>query len=242
MTSPEKKNKLFFKKEIKPITMRYFLLGIVGVFNFESGFLLTISSFLKKPKEAFEGFLGRDRYRYANPFRLAFIITAIAAFLSFQLNVFGEMNEGFDEITKGLNDATSSNEIQDAEVESALLYQFFKDYINVFLLGSVPVLSFFSFLFYRKRGYNYAQHLVLNTFIFAIITFIYIALIFFILIANWVFLLYLILSLAYTIYAYMSVLKGSVLRALACQLISYFVYSIIVVMAAGVFVGIKLAM
>ena len=240
LMSSEKPKKLFYKKEIKPITMRYLLLGIVGVFNIESGFTYTIYSFLKKPGKAFVNFLGKDRYRFANPFRLAFIITAIATFLTFQLNVYGELNEGFDDFQEGYNSAASTNQFQEIKNDSAIINQFFKDYSNIFLLISIPVLAIFSFLFYRKRGYNYAEHLVLNTFIYSITTLFYIILIFFISLADWVNFLYLILSVSYTIYAYMSVLKGSVFRALLCQLVSYFVYLIFVIFISGVIFAIKL--
>jgi hypothetical protein len=38
----------------------------------------------------------------------------------------------------------------------------FQQYLNLFLFALIPVFSFFSWLFFRSKKYNYAENLVLQ--------------------------------------------------------------------------------
>ena len=49
---------------------------------------------------------------------------------------------------------------------SSNIYFFYK-YFNLVLFLSVPVSALFSWMFFRKSGYNYAENLIFNTFIAA---------------------------------------------------------------------------
>ena len=223
----EKEEIIVIEKKVRKITVKNLFKNVLDSLDLEKGLLFSVYSFVRHPGKAFHGYLHQDRFKHANPFKLALFATAIVVFLSLQFGL-------VENISKGFAESSGSEKLSQGE-EAQIFTSLLKDYYNVFLLASVPILALTSFLFYKGIGYNYAEHLVLNTFLYTIITLLYIPLIF--LTPFWSTAVYLLLSLSYQIWCYKSCFGKSVFRAFATALLGYFIYIIIAILFGGIIVG-----
>ena len=48
--------------------------------------------------------------------------------------------------------------------------EYIKKYLSFVILLNVPFISFFSWIFYRKKKYNYAEHLVINAYGYSLVS------------------------------------------------------------------------
>lgn len=167
------------------ITFRHFIAEIFAVLNFEKGIFFTLRELLIRPKQYIEDYLYHDRRKKAHPLRFLFLSAALATFLSLNffltsdhwvlrptINDDGSVNigpalRGFEEDQQ--EDALAL--IEDPEKREVIdnllteLSTSFKRSLNGLFLLIVPIQAFFTWLFFRKRRYNFAEHLVANAFI-----------------------------------------------------------------------------
>jgi hypothetical protein len=209
------------RHKIKRLNVHFLLDGIAGWFSLEKGFFITVWDFVVKPRRAFEGYLGEERIKYSSPLRLVILITAIAVFVTLHSGSFDRTDAMFEEISQTEN----------ADNEAALVAQgiseLYRKYFNIFLMLSIPMTTTISWLIYRKVGYNWTEHLALNSFIFAVSSIIYCIVIY---PSAWweeAGLVYLILGTGYQVWAYRIILRKSTFRALLTVILSYGLFAII---------------
>lgn len=137
---------------IKRITFRNFISSVFDAFNISRGGVYSIKMLLKNPGQLARDYLGASRYRITEPFKMLIISTAIALLLFNAIHTF----EGYlDESIKVSETHTDAKE--------KIIRQFIA-YFNLILWTYIPVVGIFSFLFNRKKGFNYAENLVFQTF------------------------------------------------------------------------------
>ena len=169
------------------ITFKSLMASVLSVLNFEKGILFTIRELILRPKSAIEEYLKHDRRKLVNPVRFLFFSTAIATLLT--LNVFSGQyfSNSFE---KGVNSTkrveVPVNGIADLNVEAVVpdslasaekemklrkAREAMEEFGEVFAKSNDKftfILLFFfaytSFLLFRKQGYNFSEHLVINTF------------------------------------------------------------------------------
>lgn len=144
---------------VKRITLSRIFSSIFEAFSLDRGGFFTVKALIANPGKAIGEYLGENRFYYTPPFRVLVITTALALYLI-------SLSSGADEMSKnfisGIDDPTKLQIIQDK------IFGFFSSYANFVLWTFIPIAALFSFLFNRKRGYNYAEHLVFQTYLFCV--------------------------------------------------------------------------
>jgi len=220
------------KKLIEKITVKKLLWDIVHLFDVDRGVILTLRSIAIHPGETFERYLGKDRFVLTNPFRLVAILTAIATLLATQFEFMQQFMEGLanELYSEELTADPSALQYQDK------IYSILYEYFNVVTFLCLPLMAFCTKGFYQKKGFNYGEHLVINAYVLAFTTLLFIAsglLFLFTSWASWIY-FYTVTSLGFQVYAYVNSLADSVIggtiKTLIVILIQYALF--IVVFAA----------
>ncbi|HJY64042.1 MAG TPA: GNAT family N-acetyltransferase [Ignavibacteria bacterium] len=145
------------KKSTGRYTIRHILNDFFHSFtHIDSGILYLIKEQLLRPGIVVKEYIAGKRKKYFSPFQYMILGAAIVTFFTVNLDLgtglFGELS------VKGDN----------ADVVIRNLTAFIYRYINIILMLTVPLIAVYSRLLFRKSGYNYAEHLVLNTFVSAL--------------------------------------------------------------------------
>lgn len=169
------------------ISLKSILTEIFSVLNFERGILYSLREITLRPRMFVGSYMEGERQKSVNPYRFLFLTTALVVFLSLNFvfisdrfevqattNENGNVNISFGPTTE---DSVPLKEMVDglenkSEQESLLsfldrLSSFFNSWLNSLFLLLVPIQAFFSYLFFRKRNWNYAEHFTANAFFFA---------------------------------------------------------------------------
>lgn len=132
-------------------------------FNLEKGIPFTFISLLRKPLETIDEYLNYDRRKYSNPIKyLLFAVAMYTLIISFNSNF-----KTFIENTNKTNAKTYKPLEEKLNIEIAKPYEqgqkAYFSYQNIFILISLPLLGFVTYLFSREK-YNYAENLVIIAF------------------------------------------------------------------------------
>lgn len=151
------------------ITIRHLINDLLLIANLEKGFGYTVKQLLLRPHRAVQEYLEVNRRRMMKPFPMLVLLVTIAAFLSLRLLPLGEpLWQDFKE-DGGVNLLPPA--LQEAFHMLTIAMQ---KYFNIVFVLSLPGQAVGSFLLFRKSGYIFAEHLVINTYLFCIQTFLYI--------------------------------------------------------------------
>jgi hypothetical protein len=119
-----------------------------GVLHLDKGILYTLKNLILQPGYAAAGFIKGKRVVHYNIFALFIIVIAVKTIIDAQFSP-GEVFNSF-ESNKKASDET--------------LNEIIKHYYKLFYLLSVPLLSLFSYIFFRQIKYNFIEHIVFNCF------------------------------------------------------------------------------
>ncbi|MDX1941819.1 MAG: DUF3667 domain-containing protein [Saprospiraceae bacterium] len=212
---------------VKRITLRGISEEIFAQVNLEKGLGYTIWQLIVAPGSAIRAYLFEDRSRMMRPLSLVLLVTAIATFISMRYL---------------LNEAHLEAELQKSNLPAplipvmALFLKLSRQYFNLMLLSGLPAISFGTYLIFRDRGLNYAEHLVINTYIFATQTILYLPLLPFLnKIPEIGFFIY-IISIGYTFYAIMRVFQIRFMEALWRLIVAYFIAQVIQMIFLGILI------
>lgn len=118
----------------------------------DKGIFFTCGQLFTRPGNAIREYINGKRVRYFEPLSLLLSLAALYGFLYhyFNINLFSDLS-------------VSDSELQKIDLKSI------NEWIaNHFALATgllIPLYSLGSFIAFRKQGYNYAEHLTLNTFL-----------------------------------------------------------------------------
>ncbi|WP_420316294.1 DUF3667 domain-containing protein [Ekhidna sp.] len=152
------------KRIIKRITIKQAVADFLNAFNVERGLVYTIKLLFLNPGKLIRNYLEEGRFKIVNAFRLLIITTALSLIV---LYVSG-LDIMISEFTRGFNEGMTEKEFS-----SQSFQQLFSDYYNLFLWISIPCYGLVTFLLFRKSSYNYAEHIVANSFYVSGINIIY---------------------------------------------------------------------
>jgi hypothetical protein len=122
-----------------------------SVVNVNQGFVFTVKSLLVRPGKAIREYIQGHRIVYYPPYKYLLLIGAVAAFFSTRYNFFSAQP------ASGILGKDA-----DALLNSFWLYA--DTYTTLINIVTIPVFALFSWLF-RSKSYNYAENIVLNTYI-----------------------------------------------------------------------------
>jgi hypothetical protein len=137
------------KSSTHRITFRKFIEHdlIHGVFHVDRGILYSLKGLLWRPGFLARNYIAGQRVKQYNIFTLFIIVVAVKVFVDDRI--------GHDVVFRSVDQsefAASANRL-------------FDYYFKVIFLLTIPVVSLLTYIFYRKLGYYYIEHIVLNCYL-----------------------------------------------------------------------------
>lgn len=131
-------------------------------FSWDNNFWRTFFDLFKNPKDVLEAYISGARKKYFQPFSYIILFATIAVFFYkfFPIENIGDFSEGF---TKGYNSTNSSAKVPKFDMKSYL--ETVMGYYNFIILAFIPVYALTSYIIYIKKGHNFFEHLVFNSYI-----------------------------------------------------------------------------
>lgn len=130
-------------------------------FNLDNTFLNTIWHMIIKPENVCGGYISGLRKKYLNPVSMLAISLTLSGFVLFLMKKIAWTSIDFSKISYA---QTSSGGVGTEKIMSATM-----EYSSLLFLFYIPVLAFASYLFFNKKQYNFAEHVV--TSIYSLTTF-----------------------------------------------------------------------
>ncbi|GGD28633.1 DUF3667 domain-containing protein [Hyunsoonleella pacifica] len=130
-------------------------------FNLDNTFLKTISHMITKPEEVCGGYISGLRKKYLNPVSMLAISLTSSGFILFLMKKIAWENIDFSKVSYA---QTSSGGAGTEKIMASTM-----EYSSLLFLFYIPVLAFASYVFFNKKNYNLAEHIV--TAIYALTTF-----------------------------------------------------------------------
>lgn len=127
--------------------------AIFSVVKVNRGFLFTARELTLRPGKAIRQFLAGQRVTYYAPHKYLFFIGAVTSFLTSRYHSFSQ--------EYGAVNAFGG----DTHSFFKAFFAYADAYATLINIVTIPVFALFSWLLFRRSGYNYAEHLVLNTYI-----------------------------------------------------------------------------
>lgn len=141
------------------LTLRsIFRMFMTQLTNVEKGLFYTIMMLFRAPETVIQNYLAGATNKYYNPFRFILILTTVSTLL---LVLSGGFDNNTTELQNYLPGGTTPNQQAFQQKAQALS----RKYTSFFLLAMVPFAAFCARIFWRKRTYNYAEHLTAIAFI-----------------------------------------------------------------------------
>lgn len=125
------------------------------VLHMNKGFLYSIKKILRGPGKTAREFVEGNRVNHYKPILLVFVVAGISAFLT---NTFIHP----DEIMARFYESQQLPEIH--KKINIVMYSFIFKYYAIIMLGSVPFMAFFTWLAFKKWGYNYYENVVITAY------------------------------------------------------------------------------
>ncbi|MGB3468959.1 MAG: DUF3667 domain-containing protein [Cyclobacteriaceae bacterium] len=149
-------------RKIERITLVKLLKDLSEIFNLERGIFFLVKELILRPGVTIRSYLYENRYTYFHPIRLLLITTALNFFIFWLVDGVENLSQTVDispPTGTGLDDAAGMKLYQ------TVFADIFNDYFNMMIWLFIPVVSLFSYWLFKKSGYNYAENLVLNTYV-----------------------------------------------------------------------------
>lgn len=123
-----------------------------GFFHFDNGIFYTAKQLFTRPGHSIREYIQGKRVKHFKPISLVILLATVYGLLShtFHINVISEIN-----ITGLGNDEINAQQIKDW-IDSHYAW------VSLFTL---PFYALGTFIAFRKQGFNYMEHLVLNAFL-----------------------------------------------------------------------------
>jgi len=140
----------------KLITKRYTVFDSLNmlfnqVFNLDKGILFTLKELTINPQKVTLNYINGVTIKYFHPFRFLLVFASISAVLNYVFKSTDLVNEYFGMVQE---DAEETKKIGDLVNQN----------LTLIILGAIPIISLFTKLFYRKKDFNYTEHLILNAY------------------------------------------------------------------------------
>ncbi|MBA4851253.1 DUF3667 domain-containing protein [Emticicia sp. BO119] len=131
------------KASVHRINTHFMIHEVIHAFTHaDSGIFYLIKELAIRPGEVIKEYVAGARKKYYNPFNFFLITVAISAFLATYFHVF----DGNPDSTNPISNIVTK-------------------YVNWIFIASVPIQAFFTWLFFRKKKYNYAENIVFHLFL-----------------------------------------------------------------------------
>ena len=140
--------------------MQSILSNILEALDLEKGIIYTITTLTIRPGKAIKVFLFEDRTRLTKPLRFLILTVAVTTFILFK--IIPELPN-----TDGLNFIPLDSLPDQFKAHGEKLNTFIVQYFNLFQLLKIPFFSLATWWLFKKNNYNFAEHLVINAYIYS---------------------------------------------------------------------------
>jgi len=120
-----------------------------GFFHFDNGVLFTAKELFTRPGDSIREFIEGKRVKHFKPISLVIILATFYGLLRHLFHF-------------SILDKKSVSEIQGVDYEN--LNEWISHHYSWIILLSIPMFSVASFVVFRKQGYNFIEHFVLNSY------------------------------------------------------------------------------
>ena len=121
------------------------------VFNLERGILFTLKELIVSPQKVTLDYINGVTIKYFHPFRFLLVFASISAVLNYYFQSIDMVKEYFGMVKEDAEDTKKVGDIVNQN-------------LTLIILAAIPIFSFFTKLFYRKRDFNYTEHLIINAY------------------------------------------------------------------------------
>lgn len=119
---------------------------IHGIFHLDKGFFYTIKELFTRPGHSIREYVQGKRVKHFNYFTTIILLITIGYFMKKWAKVDGSILYDDKKTIEGL-------------------LKVLKDYSKITVFLTIPIISFFSYLFFKKSKQNYTENLVLNLYL-----------------------------------------------------------------------------
>ncbi len=120
-----------------------------GFFHFDKGVLFTAKQLFTRPGDSIREFIEGKRVKHFKPISLVIILATLYGLLRHLFHF-------------SILDKNAVSEIQGVDYEN--LNEWISHHYSWIILLSIPMFSVASFVVFRKQGYNFIEHFVLNSY------------------------------------------------------------------------------
>jgi len=139
-------------------TIKRFFSELVRIMtNMERGFLFTLQQMFVAPAKVVSDYCNGKTKPYYHPFRYIFIWASISVLIGLYLHFYDDSQASF-------NDALGINQSEKQKALQMEINKYIKSYMNLIYFIIIPFMSYFTWRMFKKKGYNYAEHVILNSF------------------------------------------------------------------------------
>lgn len=219
-------------------TVREGISNVVGVvFNFDRGLWPTIYGLLMRPGDVLREYISGVTIKYYHPFRFLFLMLTLSVLLMEGL--------GINYYLQGEYATNISGKPIPEPIKNMLTM--INSYSHLLIASSMPILAFASWIFFRKKGYNYAEHLIIMSYAFGFTVFLGMLVIpvyfihkeFYV----WLSSISILITLTFFTYVYFSLFKeGRVtvfLKALGVYLVYAILFGLVSIVIVVTYIGYK---
>lgn len=128
--------------------------------NIDKGFWFTMKELFLRPAQVIQNYLSGATIRYYDPIRYYFIIIAVSALLQLSLGT-------FDLQQADLRDTLNPNMTEQQLQAQLKMVEYMKRFLNFIPLLVLPFIALCFKWAFRKQAWNYAEHLIGTTYIYA---------------------------------------------------------------------------
>jgi len=119
-----------------------------GIFTINKGFFFTLKELFTRPGHSIREYINGKRVKYFNAFSLLILLIAIVYLADeySDLRLADIMNEGSKDFANSMEEFT-------------------KNYPRLIYIINIPIMAFSSYIFFKKSKVNFAENIILNTYI-----------------------------------------------------------------------------
>jgi hypothetical protein len=132
-----------------------------GLLHIDKGIFYTVRKLFTNPGHSIREYLEGKRVKHFKPVSLVIILATVYALVNhfLKLNIVNETATTIESSVSGINFSFSG-----AKSELAEMKDFIESHFALLQLLMLPYYAFVTWLAFRKSGYNYIEHLVVNAF------------------------------------------------------------------------------
>ena len=212
-------------------------------FSWDNNFWRTFIGLFTNPKDVLEAYISGARKKYFQPFSYIILYATIAVFFYkfFPLDIIFDYSEGF---TKGYNSTNSTGNVPKIDMKGFM--ETLMSYYNFFVLLLIPIYALTSYIIFNKRGHNFFEHLVFNSYLQTNLGFI--SLVLQVVLVNIIgmsfgtySILFLLLFILFTLYAFKKLYEQNIKQSLISgvkYLLLFAALYLVIIIAFSIFFGI----